>query len=271
MAPMAAPTHGVARTNSPTVYFGAAAWADAKNATVAYLDLDYLSPGAIYALACGRYTDETVEHVLAAAATRQRHIGEADVREIARVGATAVRAIEADQRAEAEAEAARLLSLLRAAGGWCPRRADLSGRTEQRTDLALKDLRWALLEDKSELSPHRARDLDRLVVQFTTKRTGRARIYRGQLHISSTNSTSFPPCWLSGAPTPTAQQSAERHHARVSRSQGQRSLVDETQMGTASLRLWCWRRQDNTGCKQNFAHLLPDDIADPGGIKVPGQ
>ena len=68
-----------------------------------------------------------------------------------------------------------------------------------------------------------------------------------------------------------AQQSAERHYAHVSRSQGQRSLVDEMQMGTASLRLWCWRRQDNTGCKQNFAHLLPDDIADPGGIKVPGQ
>ena len=42
-------------------YMAAAAWVDAKNATVAYLDLDYLSPGAIYALASGRYTDETVE------------------------------------------------------------------------------------------------------------------------------------------------------------------------------------------------------------------
>ena len=31
-------------------YMAAAAWADAKNATVAYLDLDYLSPGVIYAL-----------------------------------------------------------------------------------------------------------------------------------------------------------------------------------------------------------------------------
>ena len=70
-------------------YMAAAAWADAKNATVAYLDLDYLSPGAIYALASGRYTDETVEQVLAAAATRQRHIGEADVREIAKAGAKA--------------------------------------------------------------------------------------------------------------------------------------------------------------------------------------
>jgi len=46
----------------------AAAWADAKNATVAYLDLDYLSPGAIYALGSGRYTDETVERVQDAAA-----------------------------------------------------------------------------------------------------------------------------------------------------------------------------------------------------------
>jgi hypothetical protein len=43
----------------------AAAWADAKNATVAYLELHYLSPGAIYALASGQYTDETVERVLA--------------------------------------------------------------------------------------------------------------------------------------------------------------------------------------------------------------
>jgi hypothetical protein len=28
---------------------------------------------------------------------------------------------------------------------------------------------------------------------------------------------------------------------------------------------------DNTGCNQSFAHLLRDDIADPGGIKVPGE
>jgi hypothetical protein len=49
------------------------------------------------------------------------------------------------------------------------------------------------------------------------------------------------------------------------------SLLDETQSGTASLRLWCWRREDDTGCKQSFAHLLPDDIADPGSINVKGQ
>jgi hypothetical protein len=43
-------------------------------------------------------------------------------------------------------------------------------RSEQRTDPALKGLRWALLKDKSKLSPDQARDLDRLVVQFATKR-----------------------------------------------------------------------------------------------------
>ncbi len=54
-------------------------------------------------------------------------------------------------------------------------------RIEQRTDPALKGLRWALLKDKSKLSPDQARDLDRLVVQFTTKRTARAWLYREQL------------------------------------------------------------------------------------------
>jgi hypothetical protein len=99
-------------------YMAAAAWVDAKNATVAYLDLDYLSPGAIYALASGKFSAEIVEQVLTAAATRQRHIGEADVREIAKEGAKGaiLKGIEADQKAEAEAEAARLLSLAKAKG-----------------------------------------------------------------------------------------------------------------------------------------------------------
>ena len=65
----------------------AAAWADAKNATVAYLDLDSLSPGAIYALASGRYTEQTVERVLDAAASAKRHINDSDVKEIAKAGA----------------------------------------------------------------------------------------------------------------------------------------------------------------------------------------
>jgi transposase len=38
-----------------------------------------------------------------------------------------------------------------------------------------------LLKDKSKLSPDQARDLERLVVQFTTKRTARAWLYREQL------------------------------------------------------------------------------------------
>ena len=59
-------------------YMAAAAWVDA-----------YLSPGAIYALASGKFSAEIVEQVLAASATRQRHIGEADVRAIAKAGAKA--------------------------------------------------------------------------------------------------------------------------------------------------------------------------------------
>jgi len=58
---------------------------------------------------------------------------------------------------------------------------DQMRRIEQRTDPALKGLRWALLKDKSKLSSDQARDLDRLVVQFTTKRTARAWLYREQL------------------------------------------------------------------------------------------
>jgi hypothetical protein len=91
----------------------AAAWADAldlKNAGAALFepDLDHLTLEAILVLASGKFSAEIVEQVLAAA-TRQRHIGEADVREIAKTGAKAaiLQGIEADQKAEAEAEAAR--------------------------------------------------------------------------------------------------------------------------------------------------------------------
>jgi transposase len=58
---------------------------------------------------------------------------------------------------------------------------DQMRRIEQRTDPALKGLRWALLKDRSKLSSDQARDLDRLVVEFTTKRTARAWLYREQL------------------------------------------------------------------------------------------
>lgn len=58
---------------------------------------------------------------------------------------------------------------------------DQMRRIEQRTDPALKGLRWALLKDRSKLSSDQARDLDRLVVEYTTKRTARAWLYREQL------------------------------------------------------------------------------------------
>jgi hypothetical protein len=86
---MANGSHGCRGTRRCPHEQAAAAWVDAKNATVAYLDLDYLSPGAIYALASGKFSAEMVEQVLTAAAARQRHIGEADVREIAKAGAKA--------------------------------------------------------------------------------------------------------------------------------------------------------------------------------------
>ena len=58
---------------------------------------------------------------------------------------------------------------------------DETRRREQKTDPALKGLRWALLKDRSKLSRDQATDLERLVVQFTTKRTARAWLYREQL------------------------------------------------------------------------------------------
>ena len=58
---------------------------------------------------------------------------------------------------------------------------DQMRRLEQRTDPALKGLRWALLKDVSKLSREQAADLDKLVVQFTTKRTARGWLYREQL------------------------------------------------------------------------------------------
>jgi Protein of unknown function (DUF3102) len=115
--------HTALTKRSAQNYMKAAAWADAldlKNAGAALFepDLDHLSLEAIILLASGKFSAEIVEQVLAAAATRQRHIGEADVREIAKAGANAaiLQGIEADQKAEAEAEAARLLSLAKAKG-----------------------------------------------------------------------------------------------------------------------------------------------------------
>ncbi len=58
---------------------------------------------------------------------------------------------------------------------------DKMRRLEQKTDPALKGLRWALLKDRSKLSREQAYDLDHLVASFTTRRTARAWLYREQL------------------------------------------------------------------------------------------
>jgi transposase len=58
---------------------------------------------------------------------------------------------------------------------------DKMRRLEQKTDPALKGLRWALLKDRSKLSREQAYDLDHLVASFTTKCTARAWPYREQL------------------------------------------------------------------------------------------
>jgi transposase len=58
---------------------------------------------------------------------------------------------------------------------------DQMRRLEQKTDPALKGLRWTLLKDKSKLSRDQANDLDTLIAHFTTKRTARAWLYREQL------------------------------------------------------------------------------------------
>ncbi|MEW6248993.1 MAG: ISL3 family transposase, partial [Pseudomonadota bacterium] len=61
------------------------------------------------------------------------------------------------------------------------RAVDKTRRIEQKTDPTLKGLRWALLKDRSTLSPGAQADLDALVAQFTTKRTARAWLYRERL------------------------------------------------------------------------------------------
>jgi hypothetical protein len=108
--------HTALSTRTAQRYMRAATWADAKNDTVSHLDLEHLSPKAIYLLASGRFDDETVKRVLDAATAATRHINESDVNEIARKGdrASILRGIAADQKAEAEAKAAHLRSLAEA-------------------------------------------------------------------------------------------------------------------------------------------------------------
>lgn len=52
---------------------------------------------------------------------------------------------------------------------------------EQRTDPALKGLRWKLLKDRDALAPAARAELDQFVSQVTTKRTARAWLYKEQL------------------------------------------------------------------------------------------
>ena len=54
-------------------------------------------------------------------------------------------------------------------------------REEQKTDPALKGLRWNLLKDRSKLTIDQRCDLDNLVAQVATKRTARAWMYREDL------------------------------------------------------------------------------------------
>lgn len=58
---------------------------------------------------------------------------------------------------------------------------DKMRRNEQKTDPALKGLRWALLKDRRNLTASQCADLDALVAHITTKRTARAWLYREQL------------------------------------------------------------------------------------------
>lgn len=58
---------------------------------------------------------------------------------------------------------------------------DKTRRIEQKTDPALKGLRWKLLRDPNSLGKEARAALDALVAQLTTKRTARAWLYREQL------------------------------------------------------------------------------------------
>jgi transposase len=58
---------------------------------------------------------------------------------------------------------------------------DKTRRIEQKTDPALKGLRWTLLKDRSRLSQASCADLDALLAKITTQRTARAWLYREQL------------------------------------------------------------------------------------------
>lgn len=58
---------------------------------------------------------------------------------------------------------------------------DKTRRLEQKTDPALKGLRWSLLKDRHRLSGEQRSELDALIARVTSKRTARAWLYREHL------------------------------------------------------------------------------------------
>jgi len=58
---------------------------------------------------------------------------------------------------------------------------DQTRRIEQKTDPALKGLRWKLLRNYDSLGPASRADIDALLARLTTQRTARAWVYREQL------------------------------------------------------------------------------------------
>jgi transposase len=54
-------------------------------------------------------------------------------------------------------------------------------REQQKTDPALKGMRWSLLKDADKLNLAQLTDLEALISQYTTNRTARAWMYREQL------------------------------------------------------------------------------------------
>jgi hypothetical protein len=100
-------------------YMRAAKWAadwTGKSDNLSDFDLGLITPQAIYALSSGKFSDDVVEHVISAA--QHRHVGIADVQQIAKAGtkATLLREIKAEQEAKAEAEIAERLAQATAAG-----------------------------------------------------------------------------------------------------------------------------------------------------------
>ena len=58
---------------------------------------------------------------------------------------------------------------------------DKMRRIEQRSDRALKGMRWKLLKDRSRLNTRDSAELDALIVRMATVRTARAWVYKERL------------------------------------------------------------------------------------------